>query len=824
MPETTRRASAPGLGARIPISTYRLQLQPEFGFAEAQGALDYLQRLGVTDIYLSPILQAAPGSTHGYDVVDHHTISAELGGRSAFEALAMDAHARGMGVVVDVVPNHMAVPTPLYLNRALWSVLREGPDSPYGSWFDGTESEDGILMPVLGARIGTVLAAGELSIDRMVVPGLEDEGEVAVLRYFDHVFPLREGSESLPLDRLVQHQHYRLAYWKVADEELNYRRFFDVDTLAAVRVEDPDVFDATHTLLLDLYRAGHIDGFRIDHPDGLADPRGYMRRLSNATGGAWIVGEKILEAHEQLPTDWPVAGTSGYDVSWRVDGLQVDPNGAVELTRLAEELTGASQSLPALYEAGKRQVATTSLYAEIHRIATLAAEICVNDIRLRDHTFRSLLACLLELAIEVDQYRAYVVPGEPAPAESVQVITEAATRALATLDPDLAETLDVVVDLVLGREVGSAGKRLEERRSELIVRFQQVTGAVTAKGVEDTAFYRWTVLTSLTEVGGSPASFGTSTDDFHEFAAAHGRTWPATMSLGSTHDSKRSEDVRARITVMSQFPHEWAALVRSLAPRFAGIDGAATNLALQTIAGTWLEEGPISPERLARYLTKAVREQKTWTSWTRPDVKGEEALITAATGLLADAEAVAAYEDWFALTSDAVRTAVLSSKAIALTAVGVADTYNGCETTQNFLVDPDNRAPMDVAGLTALLARAEGKRRGSLAEEKIALTSSILRLRARRPRNFVGPAAAYTPLPSSTGHVVAFARGTESGAVTVATRLARAASHGSHTLVLPEGRWREIRSETVYDGGSILLDDLLATSPVAVLERVTEPA
>lgn len=822
MTDSPRRSSAPGLGARIPVNTYRLQIQPEFGFDAAQGALDYLERLGVTDLYLSPILQATPGSTHCYDVVDHSTINVELGGREAFESLARDAHSRGMGVIVDVVPNHMAVPTPLYLNKALWSVLRDGPDSPYADWFDGTESEDGILMPVLGARIGTVLAAGELSVTRMVVPGFEDEGEVGVLTYFDHVFPLREGSEALPMDRLVQHQHYRLAYWKVADEELNYRRFFDVDTLAAVRVEDPEVFDATHELLLELYRAGHIDGFRIDHPDGLADPRGYMRRLSEATGGAWIIGEKILEADEQLPTDWPVAGTSGYDVSWRVDGLQVDPNGAVELTRLAEELTGEPQSLPAMYDAGKRQVATTSLYAEIHRIATLAAEICLNDIRLRDHTFRSLLSCLTELVLEVDRYRAYVVPGEAAPAESVQVITEAAERALVHLDQDLAETLEVVVDLVLGREVGSAGRRLEDRRSELIVRFQQVTGAVTAKGVEDTAFYRWTVLTSLCEVGGSPASFGVSPDQFHDFAAAHGRAWPATLSLGSTHDSKRSEDVRSRIGVASQFPHEWAHLVRSLAPRFAGIDGAAANLALQVVAGTWDEAGPISAERLERYLTKAVREQKTWTSWTRPDEKGEAALLQAATGLLTDPDAVALYEDWRALTSEAVRASILGTKAVQLTAVGVADTYNGCETTQTFLVDPDNRAPMDVEGLTALLDRAEVKARGTLREEKIALTSAVLSLRARRPQDFVGATASYTPLPASTGHVIAFLRG--NGAVTVATRLQRAVAGGigSHTVVLPDGQWQEVRSGTVYGGGTIALADLLATSPVAVLEKVDE--
>nr|NLD40307.1 malto-oligosyltrehalose synthase [Actinomycetales bacterium] len=330
----------PREGHRTPVTTYRLQLQPDFGFDAARAALDYLVGLGATDLYLSPILQATPGSTHGYDVVDHSQISTELGGREGFERLAEAAHDRGLGVIVDVVPNHMAVPTPLYHNRALWSVLRHGTESPYANWFDGTESPDGILMPVLGSRIGTVLANEELVLDHMVVPGFEDEGEVPVLRYFDHVFPVKSGTESLPLAELGDSQPYRLAYWKVADEELNYRRFFDVDTLVAVRVDDREVFDATHAVLFELVHSGHIDGFRIDHPDGLADPRGYLRWLSEATDGAWIVAEKILEGAEQLPADWPIAGTTGYDSAWRIGAMHVDPSGSMELSEVQHLVTG----------------------------------------------------------------------------------------------------------------------------------------------------------------------------------------------------------------------------------------------------------------------------------------------------------------------------------------------------------------------------------------------------------------------------------------------------------------------------------------------------
>ncbi|HHW84461.1 MAG TPA: malto-oligosyltrehalose synthase [Actinomycetales bacterium] len=810
-------------GNRTPVSTYRIQLQPEFGFDAARLALDYLVELGATDIYLSPILQAAPGSTHGYDVVDHSQVSAELGGRAAFERLAEAAHARGLGVVVDVVPNHMAVPTPLYHNKALWSVLRHGADSPYADWFDGTASEDGILMPVLGARIGTVLADEELKLDAMVVPGFEEEGEVPVLRYWDHVFPVRPGTENLPLADLGDSQPYRLAYWKVADEELNYRRFFDVDTLVAVRVDDRAVFDATHALLFELFEAGHIDGFRIDHPDGLADPRGYMRWLSEATGGAWIVAEKILEGAEQLPSDWPIAGTTGYDSAWRIGALHVDPSGAMELSGIQHRLTGRALSLEEEVEAGKRLVATESLHAEIHRIATLASEICHDDIRLRDHTFRSISRCLEELVIAIPQYRAYVVPGEEAPAASEEMVREAAAEAARHLSEDRQETLEVVVDLVLGREVGSAGRRHEERRAELIVRFQQTCGAVMAKGVEDTAFFRWTHLVSAAEVGGAPDTFAITPDEFHAWNGSMVKEWPVTQTNGSTHDNKRSEDVRSRISVISQYAPEWRSLVENIRPLVKDVDGVSANHLLQVMAGTWTEDGPISADRLVRYIVKASREQKLWTTWTAPDTEREQVLESVVRTLLEDPAVAAGFTDWVALTQEAVRTVTLGTKAIQLTSLGVADLFNGTETTQTFLVDPDNRDPMDVAGLRSMLETAYARRPRTLAEEKMSLTTAVLHLRRRRPGAFVGEYAGYRPLAASTGHVVAFARGDDPAVCTVAVRLWRsfAASGGAgdHTVYLPEGTWRDVRTDAVYEGGQVSLATLVAESPAVVLER-----
>ena len=426
-----REGHRPARGRPVPVSTYRLQLRSEFGFDDAASVVDHLDALGAGHAYLSPILAPTPGSAHGYDVVDHSRLHPDAGGRPAFERLVDALHAAGMRAVADVVPNHMAVPTPAHLNAALWSVLRDGPESPFAPWFDvdWDVPDHALLMPVLGRRIGQVLGDGELTLD------VGEEHTEPLLRYYDHVFPVRPGTESLPIAELVDRQWYRLAHWRVADEELNYRRFFDVDTLAAVRVEDPDVFDATHALLLELIDGGRLDGLRIDHPDGLADPRGYVRRLSERTGGSWVVVEKILEGDEELPDDWPCAGTTGYEALLRVGGLFVDTAGEAPLSALWRELT-AEDGTPdpgfgAVVENAKREMVTRGLYAEVHRLTDLLVEICHSDVRLRDHTRRALGECVVELLVAFDRYRAYVVPGEPAPPTEVAVLDHAAGLARA---------------------------------------------------------------------------------------------------------------------------------------------------------------------------------------------------------------------------------------------------------------------------------------------------------------------------------------------------------------------------------------------------------
>ena len=839
--ETARGSAAsahlPGPGRRLPVTTYRLQLSPELAFADAEALVPYIARLGATDLYLSPVLQAAPGSTHGYDVVDHTRISADLGGREALERLCMTAHAAGLGVVVDVVPNHMAVPTPTWHNRALWSVLKEGPDSPYAAWFDVDLQLDrpGILMPVLGQRVGEALASGDLRVEQMVVPSEPELGEQPVLRYYEHVFPVRPSTEHLPLANLLDRQFYRLSYWRVADEELNYRRFFDVDTLAAVRMEDPEVFRATHALLLELIDSGHVDALRIDHPDGLADPRGYFQQLDEATGGAWVVAEKILEDDETLPPDWPVAGTTGYDAAWRINSVLTDPAGSGALGTAMTEIAGDSRGeLAEMITDAKRQIISTSLYAEVHRLATILRELCDEDVRLRDHTLRSLEDCVVELLVAFDRYRAYVVPGEPAPPLAERVVREAAEQARARLVEDRHDTLDVVVELLLGNEVGSAGRGHEARRAELVVRFQQTCGAVMAKGVEDTAYYRWTHLVSLCEVGGAPRRFGISVDELHAWATQTLASHPATMTAGSTHDTKRGEDVRARIGVLSEYAEEWLELLRGLREttadlRPADVDGRAENLLWQTIAGTWTGDGPIAAQRLRDYLTKAVREQKSWTTWTDPDTAREEALLDYATALLEHPDVVAAFTAWHRTTATAVRAAVLGFKLVQLTIAGVADVYQGTEVTQTSLVDPDNRRPVDFAALAARLERLDGgASAATLDDVKLALTAQALRLRRREADAFVGASAQYLPLPTSTGHAIAFARADATGprAVTVVTRLARGleavGGFGDHSVVLPEGRWRDVLTGREYASGPCRLTDLLDPHPVALLERADD--
>jgi (1->4)-alpha-D-glucan 1-alpha-D-glucosylmutase len=708
------------------------------------------------------------------------------------------------------VPNHMAVPTPASQNAALWSVLRDGPASSYAHWFDvewGAQ-ERAILMPVLGRRIGDVVADGEITVDRF--------GDEPVVRYFDKVFPVRSGTEHLPIEQLLDRQFYRLAHWRVGDEELNYRRFFDIDTLVGIRVEDARVFAETHAVLLALVAEGRVDGLRIDHPDGLAAPRDYLRQLHTATSGAWVVVEKILEGDEELPEDWPCAGTTGYDALLRAGGLFVDVAGAEPLGALYTALTGEPAEFGPVVEEAKRWVVEHGLQAEVHRLVEVAAAVCHEHLELRDHTRRGLREALVELLVAFPVYRAYVVPGEPAPEAARLVIAEAVATAQTRLPEERHDTLWLLATLALG-ELGRG-----PHRDEFVVRFQQTCGPVMAKGVEDTAFYRWLRLTSLNEVGGDPAHLGVSPDEFHRWALREQATWPAAMTTLSTHDTKRSEDVRARLAVVSEVPDLWGRAVSAwraaTSPyRPALLDANTEYLVWQTVVGSW----PIDAARLTGYLEKATREAKLRTTWTEPDEDYDEAVRSFATQLLDDDVVMAQVTEFVRSLEPAVRATVLGQKLVVLTMPGVPDVYQGCDLVDLSLVDPDNRRAVDFAERRSRLARLDsGAAPRDLSDEKLLVVSRALRLRRDHPAWF-GAASSYLPLSTTTARAVAFAR--SGSVVTLVSRLTARASDGwggDESVALPAGTWRDLLTDQMYDGEKpVALGKLLGALPVALLVR-----
>ncbi len=714
----------------LPTATYRFQLTAEQGFAELAALGDHLADLGISHVYLSPILRSAKGSQHGYDVIDHRLVDPELGGEDGLRAAAAALRTRGIHVLLDLVPNHMALTTPEYLNRALWGALREGAESPYAQWFDvDWERERPLLMPILGRRIDECLDAEEITVDATGGPD-----EEPVVRYYEHVLPIRTGTEGLPLEELLGSQHYRLAYWRTADEELNYRRFFDVDTLLAIRVEEPAVFDATHEVPLRLIADGVVSGLRIDHPDGLADPGGYLKRLSAASSGTWVVVEKILVGEEELPADWDCDGTTGYEALARVGALFVDPAGEPVLRGSFSEITGVADSWHETVEQAKRDVMRGLLVAEVDRLARVAYEICQSEVRLRDHSLRGLRDGLRELLVALPVYRVYVRPGVPADSQAHALLGAAALRAIEAR-PERSSEILLVRDMALGRLGRSSSK------DEFCRRFQQTCGPVIAKGVEDTAGYRWFPLTSLSEVGAEPDQFGLSVDDFRSWADHRRDEVPFTLNALSTHDTKRSEDVRARLAVLAEVPGEWATAMRAWRDMTGPIWPEASDpsagtdrwdwLAWQTLVGAW----PIDHDRLGSYLVKAAREAKLDTSWLAPDDEVEARLREFARTITENTDIVASVSQFVDRLHPAFVANVLGQRAVQLITPGIPDTYQGCEVVSLQLVDPDNRKALDVQVVRDALRRAQDQHIDPLADldaAKARLTQQVLRDRRDR--------------------------------------------------------------------------------------------
>jgi (1->4)-alpha-D-glucan 1-alpha-D-glucosylmutase len=771
----------------VPTATYRLQLQPDFPFGAAAAAVPYLSSLGVSHLHLSPVLEAVPGSPHGYDVVDHGRVRAELGGEEGLRALARTAREHGLGLVLDIVPNHMAM-APRH-NRALWEVLRDGPSSPYARWFDiDWEAQGGqVLLPVLGAPLGDEI--GRLKVD----------GEV--LRYYDHAFPLRPGTADLPLPQLLDAQWYRPVWWRLARTELNYRRFFSISELIGVRVEDPEVFEATHATVLRLLREGVIDGLRVDHPDGLSDPGGYLRQLHKATGGCWTVVEKILADHEHLPASWPVAGTTGYEALRRVDGLFADPAGCGELLghyrRFAAPQTDRGGNWEATARRAAYKVLTHELATELDRLTRAASRVCAAapEPALRDRAPWALRTALQELLVRLEVYRPYT------PADAASVVTEeaAAEARLAFVVPEEAGAVDVVRDLLLAR-YGDGPEHVEFR-----TRFAQTASALRAKSVEDTAFYRYVPLLSATEVGGDPGRPALPPDEFHAYCTRVQRDWPVSGTVVSTHDTKRSADVRAALAVLTECPERWADVLAEVTRTEDGVpDAQLAWAAWQTVFGL----GPAAPERVRGALLKHVREAGLYTSWTEQEPPYEEAVarFVAAGPCGMPGERVRALRGEL---EPHIRANVLGTALVHLTMPGVPDVYQGTEAEYLALVDPDNRRPVG-------FPPEDGG-------DKSDLTRAALRLRARRPEAF-GDAATYEPLTAegpAAAHCVAFAR---SGRVVTAVtrlslRLAEAGGWQDTELPLPPGRWTDVLGGSREFTGHARVADLFERLPVALLER-----
>ncbi|MDA4886739.1 malto-oligosyltrehalose synthase [Streptomyces sp. MS2A] len=802
-PEPSPASPAPAAPpwAPVPSATYRLQLQPDFPFGAAAAAVPYLASLGVSHLHLSPVLEAVPGSPHGYDVVDHARVRAELGGEEGLRALSRTAREHGLGLVVDIVPNHMAM-SPRH-NHPLWEVLREGPGSPYARWFDIDWQAQGgrVLLPVLGGPVGEVL--GDLRVD----------GDV--LRYHEHAFPLRDGTADLPLPRLLDAQWYRPVWWRLARTELNYRRFFSISELIGVRVEDPEVFEATHGTVLRLLREGVVDGLRVDHPDGLADPDAYLERLHEASGGRWTVVEKILADGERLPAAWQVAGTTGYDALRHVDGLFADPAGYGQLLDEYRRFSGPGPDRGGDWAATVRRAAYEvlghELAAELDRLTRVAHRLCATapDLALRDRAPWALRTALRELLVRMEVYRPY------ASVDAATVVTEeaAAEARLVFAVPEEAGAVDVVRDLILGR-YGDGPEHVEFR-----TRFAQTASALRAKSVEDTAFYRYVPLLSATEVGGDPGRPAVSAGEFHAYCARVQRDWPATGTVVSTHDTKRSADVRAALAVLTQCPARWADVLAQATElaRTGGepLDGQVAWAAWQTVFGL----GPADEERVREALLKHVREAGLHTSWTEQDPAYEEAVarFVASGPCGAPGERIAALRK---ALEPHVRANVLGTALVHLTMPGVPDLYQGTEHEYRALVDPDNRRPVDFPSAGAGGAGVGIGERG----EKAAVTRAALALRARRPGAF-GDAAAYAPLSAegpAAEHCVAFARSGEvvTAVTRLSLRLAEAGGWRGTTLALPPGRWAGVLAPEREFAGHVRVADLFADLPVALLERV----
>lgn len=883
---------------RIPRATYRLQFNRDFTFSDAAELVPYLAELGVSDVYASPLTKARPGSTHGYDVVDPNALNPELGTREDYDRMVRTLQAHEMGLLLDIVPNHMGVGGE---NEWWLDLLESGPASPYASFFDVDWSGGGrselagkLLLPVLGDHYRAVLEGGQLEL------AFDADRGCLSANYYEHRFPLdpetypmvfeaatgdappeldaliqalrelperdaaserdaaghkrrlvrlcarspevsraveegvrRANDNSNALHTVLEAQAYRLAYWRVAGDEINYRRFFAVNDLAGVRVEDERVFAPTHRLILDLVGRGSVTGLRIDHPDGLYDPTGYLERLQKAAAAAlagetdasaapqeplYVLVEKIPAHHERLREDWPVSGTTGYEFMNLTGGLFVDPTGEAGMDDAYHRFIGGEMNYQKVLYDRKKLVMRTALASELDVLSRLLLRISDYG-RSYDFTARALRDTLAEVVTRFPVYRTYVTAGSVSETDR-RYVEEAVSRARDASDASDTRAFDFVRDALLLELDGPEDYR--EMVLRFAMKFQQYTGPVMAKGTEDAAFYVFNRLVSLNEVGGEPDLFGVSVAEFHRSNADRAKRHPHAMLSSSTHDTKRSEDVRARITALSEIPDEWhdrlvrwASLTDPHRSAVAGELAPSRNdqyLLYQILLGAWppgdLDERGLDEfrGRVRGYMEKAIREAQVNTSWTDPNEEYETAVARFVDALISpDAPFLREFLPFQRRVARLGALNSLSQSLIKLTAPGVPDTYQGNELWDFSLVDPDNRRPVDFGLRKKLLAdlkRLDPPGARSLLEDgawqdgrpKLYLTWKALGLRRETPDLFAR--GEYVPLATSgehADHLVAFARYYEGeAAITVAPRLCSRLVQAGGPLLLPApGAWAD---------------------------------
>ena len=826
----------------IPRATYRLQFHAGFTFAAAVPLAPYLAALGISHVYASPIATARAGSGHGYDVVDPATINPELGGEDGFRALAAALRAEGLGLILDIVPNHMAVggaDNPWWLD-----LLEKGEASAYAHYFDidwapaDPALRGRVLAPFLGTPYAQALASGELVLD--------GEGEaLAVLAYGVQRFPIRredragllaeagalarlralyDGRDPRGRERLhalLERQHWRLAWWRTAGDSINWRRFFEITELAGLRVEEEEVFDAVHALPLRLYAEGLIDGVRVDHVDGLADPTAYCRRLRDALEalrpGAYIVVEKILAEGERLPAEWRTDGSSGYDYMEDSAALLHHPAGAAPLGAFWAEASGRPADFAPEEQEARREILSRSFSGQLEAAVAAFRAVAASDLATRDVTAGALRRALEALLHHFPAYRTYG-SGDGAVASDGWIRARAGAAARAAVGPAEA----AVVDLVLAWLAGDGPGELALRR-DAVRRFQQLSAPVSAKAVEDTAFYRYGRLLSRTDVGFAPQRFAAGPAEFADRVAARAADFPDAMLATATHDHKRGEDVRARLALLSEIPERWLEFARPWLARAGSVDRGDAYMLLQTLVGAW--PPGLAPddragleafaERVVAWQQKALREAKLRSSWTLPDAAYEAAAEALARDWLAGPQA-SEIAGFVAAIAAAGAANGLAQAVLRCTLPGVPDCYQGCELWDFSLVDPDNRRPVDFAARIALLAGEGGGdwRSGAIKQRAIA---TALGLRRERPALFARgrflPVAARGPRAEK---VFAFLREQEGARLLVAVPLRVAEPlRGAEAPAIPAQWWGDTRID-LPGGATLRVAELFAEAPYAL--------